>query len=291
MIGLAILAAGLLAFGCCAGLLLAWRARRTLGWEVPYRLSVLSHIGMAAIILIVALGIPAAAGSLRLLGEESGVALGLAVFLMLWRAGVAVLVQWFATRPTDTILIQFRLRRLERFAYLVTVSGVIVAGLLLALLNVVISLPGHADVARAASNAAERAALPVDTVTRGPDLRSVYVAEVTRTVRAWAAAWSRRDLDGYIDFYAPEFMPENGQSRALWETGRRKRVGAAQNINVRVESLKVTFTGAANDKVTVRMRQHYTSGTQVETTAKTLVMIRSGGGWKILKEVSYSKRP
>ena len=144
MIGLTTLAAGLLAFGCYAGLLLAWRARRALGWEVSYRLSVLSHIGMAAIILFVALWISAAAGALRLLGEEGGVALGLVVFLVLWRAGVAVLVQWFATRPSETILITFRLRRLERFAYLVTVSGVIVAGLLLALLKAVIS-HGYAE--------------------------------------------------------------------------------------------------------------------------------------------------
>src|SRR4051812_26104599 len=39
-------------------------------------------------------------------------------------------------------------------------------------------------------------------------------AEVLKSVNAWAQAWSKRDVDGYLGYYAKDFKPPNGESRA-----------------------------------------------------------------------------
>src|SRR2546425_2145528 len=69
-------------------------------------------------------------------------------------------------------------------------------------------------------------------------------AEVLKTVNGWAQAWSKKDADAYLSYYAKDFQTPSGESRADWEKGRRSRISAAKVITVGVSSPKVTMNGA-----------------------------------------------
>lgn len=109
-------------------------------------------------------------------------------------------------------------------------------------------------------------------------------ADVLKAVNAWAQAWSNRDVEGYLGYYADDFQTPGGESRAVWEKSRRARIGAAKTISVVVSSPKVVMSGA--DEATVTFRQAYQSDTFKATGNKTLVLARSGGRWQIRQEKS-----
>jgi tetratricopeptide (TPR) repeat protein len=108
-------------------------------------------------------------------------------------------------------------------------------------------------------------------------------AEVIDTVRAWAKAWSAKDVDGYLAFYGKDFKTPGGEARAAWEKTRRQRISAPKSISVAVESPKVSV--AADGHASVTFRQGYRSDVLKSTsTTKTLVLARSDGRWLIQQE-------
>ena len=109
-------------------------------------------------------------------------------------------------------------------------------------------------------------------------------AEVLKAVDAWAQAWSKKDADGYLSYYAKDFKTPGNEARDSWEKTRRQRITAPKSISVSLSSPKVTMNGA--DRATVTFRQNYKSDVLKSNSTKTLVMVKSDGGWKILEEKS-----
>jgi tetratricopeptide (TPR) repeat protein len=107
-------------------------------------------------------------------------------------------------------------------------------------------------------------------------------AEVLKAVNGWAQAWSKKDADAYLGYYAADFDPPGKTSRADWEKTRRERVQAPKSIAVSLDSPKVTMRG--NDHAVVSFRQNYRSDRLNSTSRKTLEMVKSDKGWQILKE-------
>ncbi len=106
-------------------------------------------------------------------------------------------------------------------------------------------------------------------------------AAVTKAVQAWASAWSRKDVKGYLAAYASDFQVPNGQKRKDWEAERASRINKPGQIQVGVDDIKVSFQG---DKATVRFRQNYKSATLKSSAAKVLVLTKSGSRWLIQQE-------
>jgi tetratricopeptide (TPR) repeat protein len=109
-------------------------------------------------------------------------------------------------------------------------------------------------------------------------------AEVLKAVNAWAQAWSKKDVDGYLSYYAKDFKTPGGESRAEWEKQRRARIGGAKSISVEVASPKVTMNGA--NQASVSFRQAYRSDSFKANGQKTLVLVRADGRWQIQEEKS-----
>jgi murein L,D-transpeptidase YafK len=109
-------------------------------------------------------------------------------------------------------------------------------------------------------------------------------AEVMKAVNGWAQAWSKKDADAYLAYYAKGFKTPGGESRADWEKTRRARITAPKSIAVSVASPKVTMEGA--DRATVSFRQNYKSDVLKANSRKTLVLVKSEGRWQILEEKS-----
>lgn len=105
--------------------------------------------------------------------------------------------------------------------------------------------------------------------------------EVVKAVSAWAAAWSTKDADGYLSFYAKDFRTPKGEARGAWEAARRERIAAPKSISVTVEAPKVALRG---DQATVTFRQNYRSDLVKSSGTKTLVMVKSSGRWQIQQE-------
>lgn len=104
--------------------------------------------------------------------------------------------------------------------------------------------------------------------------------DVQQAVKAWAAAWSRRDVNDYVAAYTPTFDGQAG-SRKEWVQERRDRIAGKKSIKVTVSDVKVSVQG---DKATARFRQSYTSDALSTSSRKTLEFVRSGGKWLIREE-------
>lgn len=108
--------------------------------------------------------------------------------------------------------------------------------------------------------------------------------DVASAVERWAAAWSRKDMNGYYAAYTRDFNGGKG-SRKAWETERRDRIVSKRSINVDVSNIDVDIKG---DKASVRYRQAYRADSLNINSTKRLEMVRSGGKWLIVKESAGS---
>ena len=130
----------------------------------------------------------------------------------------------------------------------------------------------------AAGQAKSGAAKPEEKQARAQDGNNEAVLQ---TVRAWAGAWSKQDVDAYLAFYARDFKTPKGETRAEWEAARKQRVSTPKKIEVAVESPKVTLKG---DSAVVTFRQAYRSDSLKISGRKTLHMVRSDARWLIQEE-------
>ena len=136
--------------------------------------------------------------------------------------------------------------------------------------------PAPAPTAPAAeAKAAEKTAPKAPASSGGND-------EVLEALNGWAAAWSKRNVDAYLAYYAKDFKTPKGEPRAEWEQGRRTRVMAPKSISVETDSPKVTMTG--DKQASVTFRQRYRSDNINANSMKTLVLVKTDGGWRIQQE-------
>ncbi|WP_293622512.1 tetratricopeptide repeat protein [Salinisphaera sp.] len=107
---------------------------------------------------------------------------------------------------------------------------------------------------------------------------------IVQTIRAWALAWSSQDFDAYTDFYADEYDPGDGMSRAQWLSLRRARLGTPEDIHIRLEDPSITRL--ANGTVRVDFTQEYESPRYSDRVDKHMILVRKDAGWRILREAS-----
>ena len=108
--------------------------------------------------------------------------------------------------------------------------------------------------------------------------------DVNKAIAAWANAWSRKDVKGYLAQYAADFNPPKGMSRKDWESERQQRIaGKAGKISVSYDEPQIVVNG---DKATAKFRQHYKAPGLSSSTTKTLVLVRNGSRWLIQEENS-----
>ena len=107
--------------------------------------------------------------------------------------------------------------------------------------------------------------------------------DVAAAVRAWADAWSRKDMGDYFAAYAKDF--DGGKTRKAWEQERRERITGKRSISVKISGLKVSVNG---NKATAQFRQEYKADNLSVSSGKRLDLVRNGGNWVIVKESTGS---
>jgi tetratricopeptide (TPR) repeat protein len=124
---------------------------------------------------------------------------------------------------------------------------------------------------------------PVKPAAEKPAAAKAGNSDIIETVNAWAKAWSSKDVDGYLAFYAKDFKTPGGEARADWEKARRVRITAPKSIAVSVDAPKVSI--GADGAASVTFRQGYRSDVIKSTsTTKTLVLAKIDGRWLIQQE-------
>jgi tetratricopeptide (TPR) repeat protein len=110
---------------------------------------------------------------------------------------------------------------------------------------------------------------------------SAIEADLKKTLLAWASAWSRKDVKGYLSYYANNFQTPKGVARKEWEAERAKRIDKPGKLQVSVDDIRISI---ADDQATVKFRQNYVSSSLKSSTGKTLVFVKSGSKWLIQQE-------
>jgi tetratricopeptide (TPR) repeat protein len=158
----------------------------------------------------------------------------------------------------------------------------------LSLTRELVGRPSQTVVAAAPKEAAKPEAAKAETPKPVPEKPVAPAAdaseEVLKAVNGWAQAWSKKDADAYLAYYAKDFKTPGSEARPEWEKTRRARITAPKSIAVGVEAPKVAMSGA--DRATVTFRQNYRSDVLKSNSRKTLVMVRSNGRWQIVEEKS-----
>jgi tetratricopeptide (TPR) repeat protein len=108
------------------------------------------------------------------------------------------------------------------------------------------------------------------------------IPEVDEAVHAWASAWSRRDMAGYLGAYTPDYTT-GGKSHKAWEDDRKARILPRKHIAVEISDLRVSVNG---DKAQARFKQTYESDTLTTSGHKTLDLVRSPSGKWLIKQES-----
>ena len=124
-------------------------------------------------------------------------------------------------------------------------------------------------------------AKPADSVTD-----ALGSSAVTAALEGWRGAWSKRDIEGYLNFYAPGYVPSTGGDREAWRERRKAVMSRAVDISVEVTELTVALSDATH--ATTVFKRTYRSADYRDVVTKTLQWVRVGERWLINRENSVT---
>lgn len=109
-------------------------------------------------------------------------------------------------------------------------------------------------------------------------------SELRQTLQNWRAAWIKRDVDTYLEFYAPNFVPSTGDGREVWKEKRKAALNRASDISLEIADLTVNLSDATN--ATMVFKQTYGAANYRDIVTKTLQWMKVGERWLIVRESS-----
>ncbi|MDP3699930.1 MAG: tetratricopeptide repeat protein [Hylemonella sp.] len=118
-----------------------------------------------------------------------------------------------------------------------------------------------------------------------PPAPAVGVAdrEVEQAVRAWARAWSDKNMTQYLAAYDKAFETPGQQSRIAWEKDRTLRITGKSRISVNLLELQITVK---DKRAVAKFRQDYKADALAILSRKSLELVKTGDRWLIVKESS-----
>lgn len=106
--------------------------------------------------------------------------------------------------------------------------------------------------------------------------------EVESHLKAWAAAWSAKDVDGYIRAYVAGYKPQTGTSHEQWVRTRTQRLQKPKFINVSLSDIEIDLV--SDNRAEITFRQSYRSDRYRDVERKRISMMQRSSGWKIVSE-------
>ncbi len=110
----------------------------------------------------------------------------------------------------------------------------------------------------------------MEIVSKDKDTDSYELTEMREIgktfLQKWARAWSEQDADAYLGFYAENFIPPGGKTRADWESQRRRRLSGPKNILIELDDFKLKQL--TENLVQVEVIQSYKSDIYADRSRK-----------------------
>jgi adhesin transport system outer membrane protein len=119
------------------------------------------------------------------------------------------------------------------------------------------------------------------TIVSTNDLAVCSTGNVNATLNSWAEAWRKKDIAGYLSYYAADFNPEKGLSKAAWQVQRKQRFSEAGAIALTLGDVNVTALGAT---ASARFVQNYVSKGYKDTVNKVITFQAVGSVCQIVRE-------
>lgn len=116
------------------------------------------------------------------------------------------------------------------------------------------------------------------------DLGALTDSGLEQALKQWMGSWEQRDVQTYLRSYGPAFKPVHGMNRAQWEKQRRARLAAAQQVKLQIRVVKAE-PGPLPGSQWLQIIQHYQSAAFQDVSNKSLLWLKSGNGWFILREL------
>jgi TPR repeat protein len=107
--------------------------------------------------------------------------------------------------------------------------------------------------------------------------------EVADALTEWAAAWSRKDVDGYQAAYASDFAVPNGKTMQQWKEERSARILDKAWIAVKIYDMDISVDGT---KAEARFHQDYRSDKLNELSLKVFTLAKVDQKWLIRQELT-----
>jgi len=104
----------------------------------------------------------------------------------------------------------------------------------------------------------------------------------TDLVENWSLAWGQQRMDDYLSYYAEDFEPGGGMTRADWEAFRHDRVLGPEYIFMAISGLN--WSAQDNERAQTTFIQTYRSDRYSDTVLKTLDLVWKDDRWKIHRE-------
>lgn len=128
------------------------------------------------------------------------------------------------------------------------------------------------------SSAGEDAAAPRAGASR-------LTRELTTFLGEWSEAWSRRDADAWLGFYAADYAPAGYADGEEWREEQRSRFEVP--ASTRVDAGSVVVEPRSDGDVVARFTQHFGAAPDERGVVKELVLRPVGGkaaDWRIVQE-------
>lgn len=122
---------------------------------------------------------------------------------------------------------------------------------------------------------------PVATTQPQPVGKLDPSADVLKNVQAWSAAWSAKNVNGYLAAYTPDYKPQ-GMSRKAWEKQRLESISKPKVIEVELSEVSVSVQDDSH--ASASFTQRYRSDLYRDSTRKTLQLKKVGDVWLIDSE-------
>jgi hypothetical protein len=135
----------------------------------------------------------------------------------------------------------------------------------------------------ASSNeAVEQAVAEVPQVAAEATVAESAQQVVSLLLTDWSSRWQDKDVDGYLDFYHPDFSSAGGDTLEVWQLQRRNSINRASDIHINYDNLEIL--DEASDTILVEFWLRYSSSTYGDDTLKQLLLLNTPAGWRIRSE-------
>lgn len=125
-----------------------------------------------------------------------------------------------------------------------------------------------------------------------PAKQNALRAALDKAIEGWRKAWSARDTNAYLAYYAATFRTEDGIDRANFVRYKRRVNASKRHIHIAVRDLALYRYPGTSDVVMAQFTQDYKSDNYAQTSRKQQFWRQQANGtWKIVFEANGTSGP